>query len=220
MRYINIHSHKPTLNNKYEVISFVAGVDNTEDISSNRLYSIGIHPWYTEDLETNKEEVLTNATLPNFIAIGECGFDPKSHLSMAGQESLFIFHAQMAEKLGRPLIIHSVKTLNEVIRINKNLKPQVPWVIHGFNANIQTATECIKHGLYLSIGHQLLQPESSISKIITQLPLNNIFFETDGSVTPIEAIYARYCKLTGKLQNEVCETIYANFARHFKQNFK
>ncbi len=218
MQFVNVHSHKPSVNHSSEIINLVIERDSLEDLSSDRLYSIGIHPWYTENLDKSKKKLTQYSILPNIVAIGECGFDSKSTLSFADQELLFVYHAELSEKLGKPLIIHSVNTINEVIRKKKELKPQLPWIIHGFNANIQAANECIKHGLYLSIGHQLCNRNSSVAKIIEQLPLSGLFFETDESDRSIEEIYKEYAQITRKPLKDVGESIYANFARNFLKN--
>ena len=215
MQFVNIHNHKPSINNSFEIINLVVGRDSLDNILPERLYSIGIHPWYTDNLEKSKEILQQYALLTNIVAIGECGFDSKSALSQSEQESLFIYHLELSEKLGKPLIIHSVKSENEVIRIKKDLKPQRPWVIHGFNSNAQTASECVKHGLLMSVGHLLCNEETSIAKIIDQIPLTSLFFETDESDLPIDTIYQQYAMLTGKSIKDVSETIYANFARYF-----
>lgn len=215
MQFVNIHTHKPSDNKSFEIINLVVGRDSIDNMLSERLYSIGIHPWHTENLQKSKEILTKYTTHPNIIAIGECGFDSKSALSQSEQESLFIHHVKLSEKLEKPLIIHSVKSVNEVIRLKKNLKPLMAWVIHGFSSNAQTASECVKHGLFMSVGHLLCNGETSIAKIVDQIPLTNLFFETDESDLPIDAIYQQYAMLTGKSIKDVSETIYANFARYF-----
>lgn len=215
MQFVNIHTHKPSDNNSSEIINLVVGRDPIDIILPEWLYSIGIHPWYTENLQKSKEILTQYASHPNVIAIGECGFDSKSPLSLPDQESLFACHIELSEKLRKPLIIHSVKTINEVIRLKKILKPQMPWITHGFNSNAQTANECINHGLFMSIGHLLCNGETSIAKIVDQIPLTSLFFETDESDLPIDTIYQQYAMLTGKSIKDISETIYANFARYF-----
>ncbi|HEX2937099.1 MAG TPA: TatD family hydrolase [Bacteroidales bacterium] len=215
MQFVNIHTHKPSDNNSSEITNLVVGRDSIDNILPERFYSIGIHPWYTENLQKSKEILTQYAAYPYIIAIGECGFDSKSLLSLSEQESLFVYHVELSEKLDKPLIIHSVKTVNETIRLKKILKPKMPWVIHGFNSNAQTAKECIKHGLFMSVGHLLCNGETSIAKIVDQVPLTHLFFETDESDLPIDAIYEQYALLTGKSIKNVTETIYANFARNF-----
>lgn len=215
MQFVNIHSHKPNDSNSLEIINLVAGRDSLANLRPDRLYSIGIHPWHTENLEKLKEILLQYASYSNIIAIGECGFDSKSSLPFSEQESLFVNHVKLSEKLEKPLIIHSVKMVNELIRLKRDLKPQMPWIIHGFNANAQTANECVKHGLFMSVGHLLCNGEASITKVINQIPLTCLFFETDESDYAIEKIYQQYSLLTGKPMNDVTDSIYANFARYF-----
>jgi TatD DNase family protein len=215
MRYINLHCHKKATGGKFEVVNQIVGADNTEILSPDSLYSAGIHPWYTENINKSKEILNSLIIQPNIIAVGECGFDPKSILSLSEQEQLFIFQAQLAEKYHKPLIIHCVKWINELIRVKKNVKPTVPWIIHGFSSNRQTLMECLKYGFYYSVGHQLLQSNSNISSIISEIPIRNLFFETDESTTSISRIYSHYSLITGISPEEVCEKIYTNFVRNF-----
>lgn len=66
----------------------------------------------------------------------------------------------------------------------------MPWVIHGFNANKQTADQMIKMGFYLSFGKALLDPESKATQIFPLIPIKNIFLETDDADIDIKEVYA------------------------------
>jgi TatD DNase family protein len=215
MQYVNIHSHTPTTGQGIEIINLIAGVDESENLSQGSFYSAGIHPWYTAHIDKKKEILLSLAKQPNIIAIGECGFDPKSTLTLSEQEQLFIFQANLAEQYKKPLIIHCVRSINELIRVNKLIKPTVPWIIHGFASNHQILTECLKNKFFISLGSQLLQPASTISTIMREIPLKSLFFETDETQKSISEIYLHYSLATEIPLEELREIIYANFVRYF-----
>ena len=67
---------------------------------------------------------------------------------MALQETVFIRQAKMADAAGKPLIVHLVKATDALLRLKKELKPRVPWIIHGFRGKAQLAEELLRHGFY------------------------------------------------------------------------
>jgi TatD DNase family protein len=142
--------------------------------------------------------------------------DKNSSFSMEKQIEIFEWHASLAEKYKKPLIIHCVKAFNELILIKKRLKPTVCWILHGFNASETTLSQCIQSGFYFSIGHHLFNSKTHIYKLAGIIPRDRIFLETDESVIPIDEIYAQYSFITGIPETDVQQMIYANFVHCFK----
>lgn len=137
-------------------------------------YSIGIHPW--DSAETTRSlltELDRLAMHPSILAIGECGIDKLRGAEAQRQIEIFTHHIHLAERLQKPLIIHSVKSYNEIIELHKAIKPTVAWIIHGFRANPTIATELLKCGIYLSYGNKY-NPES-----LKVTPRTHLLLETD-----------------------------------------
>lgn len=93
------------------------------------------------------EEKLQNQ---NCLAIGECGLDKRIEMPLEPQISVFEKQLALAEKFGKPVVIHCVAAFQEVIEIKKRLNVKVPMIIHGFSKNIQVADQLINAGFYLS----------------------------------------------------------------------
>ena len=158
---------------------------DTVDFISAKHISIGIHPWYVtaDDIEQQTEWIkYTAINDKRVIAIGECGTDKLCNTDMNLQNEAFCNCITLSEELKLPLIIHSIKTSNEIIRLRKSIKPKQPWIIHGFRGKPEQALQYTSNGFYLSFG-KLYNTES-----IKIIPLDKLLFETDeytGNITEI-----------------------------------
>lgn len=142
------------------------------------LCSIGLHPWDTtggpDDLRTLEEIEARAAADPAIAAIGECGLDRLRGASLDIQIPLFRRQAEMAGRLGKPLIIHCVRAYPEILRLHKELRPDVPWIFHGFRANAQTAAQILARPLtFISVG-----PDAPAS-LTASIPPGRLLHETD-----------------------------------------
>ena len=182
---IDIHSHNASSMHEYKINSFCMKDKDTVDFISAKQISIGIHPWYVtaDDIEQQTEWIkYTAINDKRVIAIGECGTDKLCNTDMNIQNEAFCNCITLSEELKLPLIIHSVKTSNEIIRLRKSIKPKQPWIIHGFRGKPEQALQYTSNGFYLSFG-KLYNTES-----IKITPLDKLLFETDeytGNITEI-----------------------------------
>ncbi len=191
MNYINIHKHSPCISNEICIQDLIIGKDKIQ-ILPNKHYSVGIHPWFINNIEQQKQDLVEVSHKKNVIAIGETGLDFQKnillHTPVALQLDLFKFQIELAYKRQKPLIIHCVKCFDELIKLKKQYKDSIPWIIHGFSKNSNIANQLIKNDFYLSFGHHLLQSEKNKEALIG-VPKEKIFFETDDKNLPIEKIY-------------------------------
>jgi TatD DNase family protein len=211
---VDIHTHQEA---KYKntVRNIIAGKQLLPNWDVEKYYSIGIHPWYLDAFEQNKDLLKKTAQLPVIKAIGECGLDKNSGFPFPQQIEIFKFHIQLAEKLKKPLIIHCVKSYNELLNLKEELKPTVPWIIHGFNTSEPILQQCIQKGFYFSAGHQLFNSKTHIYKLIGNIPHDRLFLETDESILSIEEIYSQYSFITGIPEVDAYQMIFANFVKCF-----
>lgn len=147
---IDVHTHDPQAD--HEAIVCLTPEDS---FGERRYYSVGIHPWDAARADERMFERLREmASDPRVVAIGECGLDRRHTpaVDMAVQEEVFVRQAELAESLGKPLIIHCVGAFNELVELKKRLKPSVPWIVHGFRGKPELARELVRQGFYLSLG--------------------------------------------------------------------
>lgn len=172
-------------------------------------FSCGIHPKdifenWKSDFEAVKKRVLDD----NCIAIGECGLDGMIAAPEELQEQVFEAHISLAEQTGKPLIIHCVRRFQEVQRLCKDRK--IHKIIHGFNKNEILAEEILRHGFYLSFGFAALH-SLSLQKIISEMPIDRIFLETDSRDFQISELYEKVAALKNispeNLEKQISENL-------------
>lgn len=157
--------------------------DFIPSIEAGRYYSVGIHPWYIYDVEEQIAELNRQVLLPDVVAIGETGLDKGVDIPLTSQQEVFRFSSSLAEDRGLFLIIHCVKAWDELIALRKELKPRMPWVIHGFRGNAILGKQLIRQGFYLSFG-QNFNPEA-----VREAWPDRLFVETDDREIDIRTVY-------------------------------
>ena len=174
-------------------------------------YSAGIHP--RDLLKQDFEPLESYLVSHRCAAIGECGLDRMAEADFALQEACFLRHAELAEKHSLPLMIHCVRAYPELIRLKKRRKSTIPWVVHGFRGNEETARELLKHGFTLSLSPVLLRHAGSLSPEILNA---GFLLETDDAPEEnIEELHAIAARLAGVAPEELKERIYQLFTGIF-----
>ena len=114
-------------------------------------YSVGIHPWYSAEVTPQMwQQLELDAAAPEVIAIGECGIDKLRGASLPVQTEIFRRHILLSEALGKPLIIHCVRAIEQIERLRTEMRPTQPWILHGFRGKPQQALQLLARGYYLS----------------------------------------------------------------------
>ena len=187
MKFINLHTHKSAKTpNVFEIVN----QSPTEFDSHIPFYSIGIHPWKinVNQVDNELKIIEEKIQLSNCLALGECGLDKRIETSIDLQTDVFIKQIHLAIKYNKPLIIHCVGAFQEIIAIKKQLKVNVPMIIHGFSKNEIIAKQLLKNGFYLSFGKYLLD-NSNLKSVFQSVANDKFFLETDSPNYTIEAIY-------------------------------
>lgn len=184
--YINIHSPHPSQPNEWAIQNLYKNFDS---IKPDEIYSTGLHPWFL--VETNWQNLMDDlkqvSIQSNVVAIGECGLDKVCSTDMALQQAAFIAQIKWANEINKPLIIHCVRSYEEILLLLKQLENKVPVIFHGFNKNITLAEKIIEQGCYLSFGKALFQQR--IKEVFAAIPLESLFTETHDPDITIDSIY-------------------------------
>lgn len=186
-------------------------------LPSHQYFSLGIHPWFIErqDWQLALQTLAAVCRNSNLLAVGECGLDKCIATPIELQIEVFTRQIELAEHLGKPLIIHCVKAFNELIQLKKSRKAESVWIVHGVNAKPALAAQLIRHGCYLSFGAALLNPGSHAEHALVETPPDRLFLETDTADVPIGAIYATAAKMLGIDVAILRQQIQSNFKRVF-----
>lgn len=216
LKFIDIHTHIPKADDKILQIVNI----NLETLCPQESYcSYGIHPWALDkvDFQIKKAFALLEerVQLPNVIALGEAGLDKMHKESFEKQMELFERQIELSEVLQKPMILHDVKSHNEILALRKKHKAKQPWILHGFNGTEQDIQQLTGQGLYLSVGESLLHSERKIYNSFKFIDLDFLFLETDMSEVGIETIYEQAAKLLDIDVAVLQRRLFANFARLF-----
>ena len=205
--FFNLHSHFSDTQN---VTIFQAD----DEVEENQWHSIGIHPWSANEVieETKYLGSLSNL---NCIALGEIGLDKLKGPEICIQIEIFEKQIEWSEKFELPVIIHCVKAWNELKVLKRKLKPNQPWVFHGFS-KIGILDEVLDEGLFVSFGKRILIDEKLLT-CATKIPNEKVFFETDDTKCDIEEIYRAFAKAKQITLQDLKEIQFNNFKRVFKK---
>ena len=216
--FIDIHTHfRTNVPDAISVLNFTQKDDwsgfDTAFLNEKMYGSVGLHPWYLTEENAASDLVKISKLIDNqhVIALGECGLDRLKGESIAFQTQILEEQMRMAEKKSKPIIIHCVKAFNEIIALKKRMRLNVPLIIHGFNQNEIILKELIKHDFFVSIGTNVLKNNSNAYKAVTQIPINQLFFETDDSDIDIKMVYERATLLLNMPLEELKVQIFNNF---------
>ena len=148
--------------------------------------AIGIHPesadTYTEEDLKYVEEHIND---PKVVAVGEIGLDYYwTKETRDKQKELFEYQLALAERVNKPVIIHSREATQDTIDILKKYK--VTGVIHSFSGSYETACIYIKMGYLLGINGVITFKNCNLKDVVEKLDLGNIVLETDSPyLTPV-----------------------------------
>lgn len=174
-------------------------------------YSVGFHPWYLkEEFSRMDWELFEEAVVhPQVLSVGEVGLDKLAQAPLTWQMEVFERQVLYAEHVQKPVIIHLVKAVDQLWKIKQQLRPTVPWIIHGFRGKVQQADSLVRHGFYLSCGEKFQEEALKI------IPSDRLFLETDENDLPIEKLYERVATVRGCSVEEIMECIGKNVCAVF-----
>ena len=215
MELYDIHTHQILLeDNDDPYHSCILDVyplefEEAKDIYKRHCFSCGIHPWYSEDSDSQMKYLSEIAGDPRIIAIGETGLDKIKGPSFDVQIPLFKGHIELSEQLQKPLIIHAVKAWEQLYHIRIESKPLQPWIIHGFRGNPQITQQMVQAGFMFSLGDKFNVDS------VEYIPIESLFCETDENEMDIRDVYQQIADALNLHIEEFAAQIAKNVHRVF-----
>ncbi len=145
--------------------------------------AVGIHPHHAGTFsDTTRKAIHALAQHRKVVAIGEIGLDfhYPDGASRAVQERNFIAHLDLAEELGKPVVIHDRDAHDRVLAIlcERNGKPR--GMLHCFSGNLAMARRAVEMGHLISFaGNVTFSNAHELQAVASALSLDNILVETD-----------------------------------------
>lgn len=173
-------------------------------------YSVGFHPWNEVDTLTAEDfgRLAECALHPQVLAVGETGMDALRGAPLNIQANVFLRHLQVAASVGKPVVIHSVRTAQEILAIRRKAGLiEVPLAVHGMRSNANVAKLWLDAGCYLSFGARF-NPAALIAT-----PIDRLLIETDDSGTSIDQVAQLVAGTLGMPTNELIGHVINNVHR-------
>ncbi|MDX1757929.1 MAG: TatD family hydrolase [Marinobacter sp.] len=203
--------------------------DRVADVArahKNIYYCLGIHPWYVDEHDDQALSQLRQRLEDQpegCVALGECGLD-RIHGELDRQQPWFEAQVELARDLDWPLVIHSVRTHDEVLVTLKRVGPRAPVLVHGFSGSKEQASKLVDQGCYLGVGGVITHERASKTRTaIAQMPLEALVLETDAPDMPpagvakgdnspvnLERVLAALCELRTESEARIREALAAN----------
>lgn len=200
------HTHCPT------AVQAVISV-SPEDFNpqQGQLYSVGIHPWQSANPGANALLPLLErcASHSQVVAVGETGLDPLRGAPLDVQLQLMRAHMAIATAVGKPLVVHCVRTSQQVLRLWRDTDRHTPWMVHGFRGNERVLKPLAQAGLYISYGARFN------TAALQATPRSQMLIETDDSPLGIDATARAVAKSLGITPQAVMAQAQANAAQFF-----
>ena len=194
--------------------------------------TIGFHP--SEVNITSESDLIflkDHINDTKVVGIGEIGLDyhyGKDDIDK--QKELFRKQMLIADEYDLPVVIHSRDAVNDTVSILKEF-PNVHGDIHCFSGSLETAKEYLKMNYMLGIGGVVTFKNSNLYKVIEQIGVDNIIFETDSPyLTPepfrgkknsskyIPYISKKVAEILQKDEEEIRKIVLENTYRLFDLN--
>lgn len=145
------------------------------------LPAFGVHPMHAALLTPSIESKLRHLSL-SATAIGEIGLDyALAAPSREIQKLAFRTQLRVAADAGLPVLIHCRKAFGDLLAILKEERvQQFGGVMHAFSGSPESAADCIRLGLHISLAGSVTYPNAiRPPAVATSIPLERLLLETD-----------------------------------------
>lgn len=173
-------------------------------------YTVGYHPWHDVELLTDADFILLEqcARHPQVLAIGETGMDRLRGAILDVQGRVFVRHLQLADALGKPVVVHCVRTAQEILAERQRAGlTRVTMIIHGMRGNEHVARTLLEAGCYLSFGYLFNATAVAVT------PRDRLLIETDEATVGIDEVAARLAGVLGLAPSTVMEIASSNLSQ-------
>jgi TatD DNase family protein len=205
---------------------------------SNFWSTVGVHPDNEGVTEPTVDDLVRRSQQPKVVGIGETGLDyfrlgDRTVADMAWQRDRFRVHIRAAQRVGKPLIIHtrsaSVDTLAILKEEGEGAQGAAGGVFHCFTESRVVAKAALDMGYYISFsGILTFKTAADLREVAQFVPLDRLLIETDSPyLAPVpyrgktnNPSYVPYvAKLIAELKGEKLETIAQATSDNFEQLF-
>lgn len=153
--------------------------------------SVGVHPDNEGVEEATVEGLLALAKRPKVLAIGETGLDyyrlnGRSIADMEWQRNRFRTHIEAAQRVQKPLVVHTRSASEDTIAVLKEAGEGTPGahraggVFHCFTESLDVARQALDLGYFISFsGIITFNSAKALREVLAYVPMDRVLIETD-----------------------------------------
>jgi TatD DNase family protein len=141
--------------------------------------TVGLHPHraelWNDDVRARLDALLGD---PAAVAVGECGLDYyRDRASRSAQATAFVGQVELAERHGKPLVIHTREAADDTLAVLRETSCAV--VLHCFSLP-EHLDEVVERGWYLSFAGNVTYPSAApLAAAAASAPAELLLLETD-----------------------------------------
>ena len=201
--------------------------------------SVGVHPDNEGVTEPSVDDLVRLGNLPRVVAVGETGLDyyrlnGRTVADMEWQRARFRTHIQAAQKLKKPLVIHTRSASEDTLAILKEegedaRASAAGGVFHCFTETREVAKAALDLGFYISFsGILTFKTAQDLRDVVSLVPLDRILIETDSpylapvphrgktnNPSYVPFVAQQIATLTGRSVEEIAQLTSGNFSTLF-----
>lgn len=159
--------------------------------------AVGVHPHDADSVnEKTLSEIEELARDERVVAIGEVGLDfYRSRSPRDVQSRVFVDFLTMAERVGKPVIVHSRDATAEAINAVSGRRPSAGGVFHCYSSSVKNAERIFELGFLVSVAGNITFPNADKLRLkISELPLKRLMLETDSPFLAPQKHRGRRCE--------------------------
>ena len=150
--------------------------------ASHVYHAIGVSP--SEVINPGRDwrdKVEEGVRLDRVVAIGETGLDYyRKFGDKDSQIELFIAQLELADRLGKPVIIHNRDAGHDVLEILRQKLPRKGGVLHCYSEDWAYAQQALEVGLYISFaGNVTYRNARNLHETARNMPVERILIESE-----------------------------------------
>ncbi len=195
-------------------------------------HAVGVSPSEVANPGLNWEDkVIKGSNFDRVVAIGEIGLDYyRKFGDKKSQIELFIRQIDIANDLGKPVIIHNRDAGQDILSILRDRPIAQGGILHCYSENWEYAKQALDLNMYISFaGNVTYRNARNLHETAARLPLDRILIETESPfMVPsrykgkrnkpayLSEVAQTIADIREQPIEEVAEALYANSLRIFK----
>ena len=222
---INPETNRNTLEmaKKYDVVKAALGIYPPKTLQKE--IEAGDYALKPNIFDADEEIEFINKNKGEIAAIGECGLDYSQDEDQKKQKELFEKLISLAEKIKKPIIIHSRKAEADCVDIleSSNVKKVL---LHCFSGKKKLVRRAAELGFYFSIPTNVVRAQN-FQLMVEEVDINQLFCETDSPyLSPFKErmnepalvleSYKKIAEIKGMELKEVVNNVWMNWQKVFE----